>query len=118
MMFDRAVDAGAFFRRHGRVILMSVAGVVIVGGLARGAFTPGLFDFGVLTALIVRRFGLMRTTVTALVLVVMAIAATAVDQMTPKTIISSAQNSAKPKKWRVMTLTRCDGSHSRTPRSS
>ena len=79
-MFDRDPGAGAFagsvFRRHGRVILMSVAAVVIVGGLVRGAFAPGPLDFGVLTALIVRRFGLVRTTVTAFVLVMMAIAAT------------------------------------------
>ena len=79
MMFDRDLGAGAFagsvFRRHGRVILMSVAAVVIVGGLVRGSFAPGPFDFGVLAALIVRRFGLMRTTLTGSVLVMLAIAA-------------------------------------------
>ena len=82
-MFDRDLGKGAFagslFRRHGRMILMSVAAVVIVGGLVQGAFVPKPLDFGVVTALIVRRFfivsalivrrfGLMRTSVTALVL--------------------------------------------------
>ena len=80
MMFDRALDAGALagavFRRHRRVILMSVAAVVVVGGLVRVAFAPGPLDFGVLTVLIVRRFGVMRTTVTTFVLVMMAVAAT------------------------------------------
>jgi len=37
---------------------------------------PKPLDFGILTALIVRRFGLVRTTGTALVLLVMAIAVT------------------------------------------
>ena len=78
MMFDRDLGTGAFagavFRRHGRMMLMCVA-VVIVGGLVPGAFLPKPLDFGVLTALIVRRFGLVRTAVTALVLAIMAIAA-------------------------------------------
>ena len=78
-MFDRALDAGAFvgsvFQRHGRVILMWVAAVVIVGGLVQGAFAPGPFDLGVLAALIVRRFGFVRTTVTGSMLVMLAIAA-------------------------------------------
>ena len=88
-MFDRDLGKGAFagsvFRRHGRMILMSVAAVVIVGGLVQGAFVPKPLDFGVVTALIVRRFfivsalivrrfGLMRTSVTALVLLMTAIA--------------------------------------------
>ena len=77
-MFDRDLGTGAFagsvFRRHGRMILMSVAAVVIVGGLVQGAFVPKPLDFGVVTALIVRRFGLMRTIVTALVLLMTAIA--------------------------------------------
>ena len=71
-MFDRDPGTGAFagsvFRRHGRMILMSVAAVVIVGGLLQGALVPKPLDFGILTALIVRRFGLVRTTGTALVL--------------------------------------------------
>ncbi len=79
-MFDRDLGGGAFagsvFRRHGRMILMSVAAVVIVGGLVQGALVPRPLDFGILTALIVRRFGLVRTTVTALVLLMMAIAVT------------------------------------------
>ncbi len=57
------------------MILMSVAAVVIVGGLVLGALVPKPLDFALLTALIVRRFGLVRTTVTALVLLMMAIAA-------------------------------------------
>ena len=77
-MFDKDLGTGAFvgsvFRRHGRMILMSVAAVVIVGGLVQGAFVPKPLDFGVVTALIVRRFGLMRTSVTALVLLMTAIA--------------------------------------------
>ena len=77
-MLDRDLGTGAFagsvFRRHGRMILMSVAAVVIVGGLVQGAFVPKPLDFGIVTALIVRRFGLMRTSVTALVLLMTAIA--------------------------------------------
>ncbi len=69
MMFDRDLGAGAFagsfFRRHGRMILRAVAAGVIVGGLVQGVFAPKSLDFGVLTALIVRRFGLVRTSVTA-----------------------------------------------------
>ena len=80
MMFDRDLGGGTFagsiFRRHGRMILLSVAAVVIVGGLVQGALVPKPLDFGILTALIVRRFGLVRTTMTALVLLMMAIAAT------------------------------------------
>ncbi len=53
---------------------MSVAAVVIVGGLVQGAFVPKPLDFGVVTALVVRRFGLVRTSVTAVVLLMMAIA--------------------------------------------
>ena len=79
-MFDRDLGAGAFagslFRRHGRMILMWVAAVVIVGGLVQGALVPRPLDFGVLTALMVRRFGLVRTAMTALVLVMMTIAVT------------------------------------------
>ena len=88
-MFDRDLGtrafAGSVFRCHGRMILMSVAAVVIVGGLVQGAFVPKPLDFGVVTALIVRRFfivtalvvrrfGLVRTSVTALVLLMTAIA--------------------------------------------
>ena len=78
MIFDKDLGAGAFagsvFRRHGRIILKSVAVVVIVGGLVLGVLVPKPLDFGVLAALIVRRFGLVRSSVTALVLVMMAIA--------------------------------------------
>ena len=80
MMFDKDLGAGAFagsvFRRHGRMMLMSVAAVVIAGGLVQGAFAPKPLDFGLLTALIVRRFGLLRTTVTAFVLSMMVLALT------------------------------------------
>ena len=80
MMFDRDLGGGAFagsvFRRHGRMILMLVAAVVIVGGLVQGALVPKPLDFGILTALIVRRFGLVRTMVTVLVLSMIVIAAT------------------------------------------
>ncbi len=48
----------------------------IIGGLVQGALAPTPLNFGILTALIVRRFGLVRTTVTALVLLMMAIAVT------------------------------------------
>ena len=78
-MFDTDLGTGAFagsvFRRNGRMILRSVAAAVIVGGLVQGVFAPKPLDFGVLAALIVRRFGLVRTTVTALVLAIMVIAA-------------------------------------------
>ena len=80
MMFDKELGAGTIagsaFRRYGRMILMSVVTVVIVGGLAQGALVPGALDFGILTALIVRRFGLVRSTVTALLLVMMVVAVT------------------------------------------
>ena len=66
--------AGSVFRRNGRMILRSIAAVVIVAGLMQGVFAPKPLDFGVLAALIVRRFGLVRTCVTALVLAMTMIA--------------------------------------------
>ncbi len=77
-MFGRELGTGAFagsvFRRNGRMILRSIAAVVIVAGLVQGVFAPKPLDFGVLAALIVRRFGLVRTCVTALVLAMTMIA--------------------------------------------
>ena len=77
-MFDQDLGTGAFagsvFRRHGWMVLMSVAAVVIGGGLVPGALVLKPLDFGVVTALIVRRFGLVRTSATALVLAMIAIA--------------------------------------------
>ena len=78
-MFDRdhlgtGAYAGSVFRRHGRMILRSIAAVLIVGGLVQRVFWPTPIDFGILTAVIVRRFGLVRTTVTALVLLMTVIA--------------------------------------------
>lgn len=79
-MYERVLGAlphlGALIERHMRRIVTVLVGVASCAALFSGVFVPGVVDYTILTGVIVRRVGLVRTILTALSLFVLAAAVT------------------------------------------
>ena len=76
-MFERDSSAWvSFLLRHSRAVTMVVAGILVTAALLNGLYTPGWIDFGFVTTLIVRRFGLLQTTLATAGLMALLVALT------------------------------------------